>query len=176
MTAQITAKYPMLRYLVCLITALLLAVSCIKDEKEGEFELVPGDRIPDFTVQMNDGTQVTGASLRQGVSLIMFFHTSCPDCRNTLPLVQRIYDEFNGEVSFAVISREQPAGEIAAYWKEKGYTIPYSAQNDREIYSLFATTRVPRVFICSQGVIKSAYTDDPIPAYEDLFSDIDGLL
>ena len=104
------------------------ASSCIYDDPEPEFELQVGDRIPDFTVTMTDGTTVTGESLRKGVSLIMFFHSSCPDCQGTLPSVQRIYDEFLDKgVSFAIISRSQLADEIEPYWQEQGYTMPYSA-------------------------------------------------
>lgn len=162
--------------------------SCVYDDPEGEFEIKVGDQVPDFTVKMNDGTTVTGASLREGVSLIMFFHTSCPDCQNTLPSVQRIYDEFLDKgVSFAVISRSQVAEDtrdvqgnlvpgVAAYWNEQGYTMPYSAQPDRTVYNLFATSRVPRVYICKDGEIIRFYTDNPIPTYEELLSDVESLL
>ena len=91
-------------------------------------DLQIGDAIPDFTVQMNDGSHVTGSQLRKGISVIMFFHTGCPDCQKTLPSVLQIYDEYVGDVNFALISREQGDGEIAPYWADSGYTMPYSAQ------------------------------------------------
>ena len=37
--------------------------------------------------------------------------------------------------------------------------MPYSAQSDRDIYELFARTRVPRVYICKDGQIKQIFTD-----------------
>lgn len=152
----------------------IISVSCIYDDPELEFELKVGDRIPDFTVQMNDGTTVTGKSLRDGVSVIVFFHTECPDCKETLPSVQRVYDEYLAKgVSFALISRSQVGAEIAEYWKETGYTMPYSGQTDRTVYNLFATTRVPRVYICKDGRIKSFYTDNPNVTYEELKADIE---
>ena len=68
MTMTLTRRFFMMAACV------LAAVSCIYDDSsEEEFELKVGDRIPDFTVKMTDGTEVTGASLRNGVSLIMFF-------------------------------------------------------------------------------------------------------
>jgi len=160
------------RILLAAVVA-LFSVSCIYDD-DTEFELKVGDRIPDFTVTMNDGTVVTGESLRKGVSVIMFFHTSCPDCQNTLPSVQRAYDEYLGKgVSFALISRSQLGNEIQVHWDEKGYTMPYSGQKDRTVYNKFATTRVPRVYICKDGKIMSFYTDDPIVTYEELKADIE---
>ena len=78
-------------------------------------------------------------------------------------------------MSFALISREQSEEEIKDYWQEKEYTLPFSAQKDRKIYNLFATSRVPRVYICNEGVITRIYTDDPIARYEDLLTDLSSI-
>lgn len=159
-------------FVLCAVAA--ASVSCIYDEPEKEFELQVGDRIPDFTVSMNDGTTVTGESLRNGVSVIVFFHTDCPDCQVTLPAVQRAYDEYLEKgVAFALMSRSQLADEIGPYWAECGYTMPYSAQKDRAVYNLFATSRVPRVYICKDGRIESFYTDNPNVTYDELKADIE---
>jgi peroxiredoxin len=177
-----------MKKLAAIFVTLLTAVSCIFEKPDPEFELKVGDRIPDFTVQMSDGTVVASSQLREGAALIMFFHTSCPDCQNTLPSVQRIYDEFHEKgVSFALISRSQVQhdtkdvhGEtvegVEAFWKRTGYTMPYSAQPDRKVYNLFATSRVPRVYVCKEGKIMNFYTDDPILTYEELLADVESLL
>ena len=154
----------------------LLSTSCIKDNTDEEYELSTGDAIPDFTVTMNDGSVVRGSDLRKGNSLIMFFHTDCPDCQGTLPSVKKIYDEFLSKgLKFALISRGQLAGPIQEYWDSQGYDMPYSAQADRKIYSLFASSRVPRVYVCKDGYVTSFYRDDPIPTYEQLLADIQAL-
>lgn len=154
------------------LVIILSAVSCIKDDELVYADLQIGDAIPDFTVQMNDGSHVTGSQLRKGISVIMFFHTGCPDCQKTLPSVQQIYDEYVGDVNFALISREQGDGEIASYWADSGYTMPYSAQTDRNVYHLIASSRVPRVYVCKEGIIKYMYDDDPIPSYSDLVGNL----
>ena len=159
-----------------LVLLVFCAVSCIKDDEPAVGEIGVGDTVPDFTVQMNDGSVVTGASLRKGVSLIMFFNTGCPDCRNTLPAVQQMYSRFGNDVSFALISREQGDEEIAPYWESEGYSIPYSAQTDRSVYNLFATTRVPRVYVCLNGVVEFMYHDDPIATAADLEGNLSELL
>ena len=155
----------------------LCLVSCIKEKQTGA-DLAAGDRIPDLAVTMNDGTTLTGARLRTGTSCIMFFTTACPDCRQTLPHIQRIYDDYSGKgVKFALISREEGPETIAAYWSKKGFTMPYSAQTDRRIYNLFARTRVPRIYICRNGVIRSILTDQPSnPVYEDISAALESVL
>ena len=86
--------------------------------------------------------------------------------------VYKVDDEYKDKVRFVLISREQPDEEIKPYWQENGYTLPYSPQQDRVIYNLFATSRVPRVYVCKDGKMTSCYKDDPIPQYEDLLTDL----
>ena len=151
--------------------------SCIKEGQKGA-DLGVGDSVPDFTVTMDDGSQVTGVSLREGISVIVFFTTQCPDCRETLPHIQRLYQEYASEgVRFALISREDTEENIYSFWKDNGFTMPFSAQADRRIYELFARSRVPRVYICRDGVIKYIFTDKPsIPTYELLSASLEEVL
>ena len=100
----------------------------------------------------------------------MFFHTGCPDCQQALPRMQRLYDTYHRQgVQFALISREEGASTIEDYWQTNGFTMPYSAQEDRTIYELFAKSRVPRVYISDNGGrVRAIFTDDPVPTYEEL--------
>ena len=159
--------------------ALLLAIailcpflfsSCIKEEDHPEEVVTIGLQLPDFMVTMNDSSIVTGSELRGTVSVVMFFHTGCPDCQQALPRVQRLYDEYVSQgVAFALISREEDDASIAAYWAEQGFTMPYSAQADRKVYELFAYKRVPRIYVSERGgTVRHIFTDDPVPSYEDL--------
>lgn len=141
-------------------------------------ELVVGDRLPDFEVVMNDGSVVDDDILSEGVSVVMFFHTSCPDCQQALPRMQQIYDEYISKgVYFAFISREEGVVDIESYFKEKGLKLPYSAQNDRKVYEQFAQTRIPRIYICEKGgIIRYIFTDDPVPTYDLLKSSLDSVI
>lgn len=163
-----------IRLLVAVLISSLF-VSCINDDEIAVRECAIGDRLPDFSVTMSDGTSVSGASLRETASLILFFHTSCPDCQQVLPIIQRIYDEYaSAEIQFAFISREEDATTIATYWESQNFTMPYSAQANRNIYELFATSRIPRVYISdSEGIIRYIFTDNPVPTYEELASALD---
>jgi peroxiredoxin len=154
----------------------LILSSCIK-EKQNE-ELTVGDRLPDFEVVMNDGSVINDDILCRGVSVVMFFHTSCPDCQQVLPRMQQIYDEYALKgVSFAFISREDSAEDIEAYFRAKGLKLPYSAQNDRRVYEMFAQTRIPRIYICEKGgIIRYIFTDDPVPSYDQLKSSLEEVI
>ena len=137
-----------------------------------------GDILPDFEVVMNDGSVVTDDMLKESVSVVMFFHTSCPDCQQVLPQMQKIYDEYASEgVKFALISREDSDMSIDAFWNEKGLKMPYSAQTTRKIYEKFASERIPRVYICEKGgIIRYIFADNPNPSYDDIKVSLDSLI
>ena len=166
-----------MKRIIAIATALMIMSGCIKEKQTGA-DLKVGDTLPDFEVVMNDGSVVTDNGLRETVSVVMFFHTSCPDCQQVLPEMQKIYDEYHSEnVSFAIISREDPESNIVSFWGQKGLEMPYSAQNDRSVYELFAQTRIPRVYICEKGgKIRYIFTDDPNPSYEDLKSALENVI
>ena len=127
---------------------------------------------------MNDGEVVTEDSLTGNVSVLMFFHTSCPDCQQALPRVQEIYNEYSSKgVNFALVSRECGKDEIEAYWRENCLDLPYSAQDDRKVYNMFATSRIPRIYISDEnGTIRYIFTDDPVASYDDLKSALESLI
>lgn len=156
--------------------SLLAVAGCVKDNPKGA-DLKVGDSLPEFEVMMNDGTSVSSEDMMGGVSVVMFFHTSCPDCRQALPVMQSVYDFFAPSgVSFAFVSREEGSDEISAYWKENGLSMPFSAQKTRDVYELFASMTIPRIYISdSQGIIRYIFTDDPVSDFSEISSAIESL-
>ena len=170
-------KYISMKRILGVIVAVLSLAGCINEKIDGA-DLKVGDMIPEFSVIMNDGTSVSNQSLIGNVSFIMFFHTTCPDCQQTLPIVQEIYNKYTQKgVRFALISRDEGSEEIDSYWTEQSYNMPYSAQKDRKVYNKFASSRIPRLYICDKdGIIRYIFTDDPIPTYDDLMSSLELLI
>lgn len=166
-------------YTGILLAAILLILSfasCIKDNGR-EWELPIGSRVPDFTVILNDGTSFSSASLDEGAGVIVFFHTGCPDCRQVLPILQQMFEDYSSEgIPFLLISRAEGGADVAAYWKEAGLTMPYSAREGREIYDMFASSRIPRIYLCKDGIIRRVFADSPVPTAEELSSAIELLL
>ena len=160
-----------------IVVALMCLAGCINEKIEGA-DLKVGDVIPDFEVVMNDGSIVSDEILKESVSVIMFFHTSCPDCQQVLPEMQKIYDEYasNG-VKIVLISREEGKDDIQSFWDENGFNMPQSAQNGRDVYLKFARERIPRVYVCEKGgIIRYMFTDNPNPSYDDIMSSLESLI
>lgn len=157
--------------IVCIISG------CVLEKNEGA-DIKTGDVLPDFEVVMNDGSVVNDDYLNGSISAVMFFHTSCPDCQQTLPRMQTIYDEYTPKgVKIVLISRDEGESDIMSYWSENDLNMLYSAQNDRKVYELFATSRIPRIYISDKnGIVRYIYTDDPTPSYDELKSSFESLI
>jgi peroxiredoxin len=157
-----------------------LLFSCIREEvPAGQDVVKPGDVLPDFSVVLNDGSELSRKSLEGKVAVLVFFHTGCPDCRKELPIIQQLYEEYAAHEGAGIyaISREEGREEVGDYWAENSLTIPYSAQDDRRIYELFSTSGIPRVYVCGQdGRIVSMYSDNPIATYSQLKADVENTL
>lgn len=152
------------------LIAVAILTSCIIDKGEkGAADLKPGDTAPAFSVRMDNGRTITDETLRGTPSVIVFFHTGCGDCRNELPVLQRFYNEYGKTVNVLCISRAESADDVSFYWTTNGLTLPYSAQDDAEIYYRFAKSVIPRVYIVDRDlVIRQVFTDDPIATYGEL--------
>lgn len=148
-------------FLSVLLTIVCGCSTVVDDENhdnEVKEYVVVGDRVPVFTVETvgADGTRGTfSTSQLSGETVIVLFNTSCGDCRRELPRLNEYYLEHRYDEGFQMvaISREEGAESVAAFWKEQGLSIPYSAQTDRRIYQLFASSIIPRVYFCSANGI-----------------------
>ena len=97
----------------------VMFIACIDDDvEEGTVDLQTGENIPVFSVVMDDGQIITSETLKGEVSLIVFFHTGCPDCRKELPVLQKIYTDYGQRIRMVCISREESSAEIVRYWDE----------------------------------------------------------
>lgn len=144
--------------------------SCVtEDDTEGYSKVTVGDKLPLFSVEMNSGRTISTDSLRGKTSMIVFFNTDCSDCRKELPVVNEVAELMRDRVETVCISRSQGADEIASYWKENGFTLPYSAQTDRCVYDIFATSGIPRIYITDKNLtVTHTFSDYPLPAAEEL--------
>ncbi len=142
--------------------AVMALSGCVTEDDGPVRSLVPGDRMPEFSVALSGGRVWDSREMSGKVCVIVFFSTGCADCRRELPELQKAYDacmERRG-VEFVCIAREQQEAEIGRYWSEHGLTMPYAQQSDRAVYSLFASAGIPRVYVVNrESVIAAVFSD-----------------
>ena len=151
------SKYHFLLLIPVLLMLQLVGCSMNDDEEQTE-RIKVGDRVPTFSLTVENGGQVRSFSTARltGETVIVFFNTTCPDCQRDLPLLNAYYLKHKDEEGFQMvaISREEGDASVAAYWEANHLQIPYFAQTDRRIYNLFATSIIPRVYFCgADGIV-----------------------
>ena len=113
----------MKQFISLLIIALVTLSSClgkVEQVSSGKDIVQLGQQLPLFTVTLNDHTTLNTAQLQGSPSVIVFFNT---------------------------ISRAQTDDEVSIFWQKNALTMPYSAQSDKRVYELFATSTIPRIYV-----------------------------
>lgn len=147
--------------LLTLCSALLAGCGSIIEELptyEESSIVVVGDEAPDFTATTLAGESVTLSALQGDEVLLVLFSHECPDCKMLLDDMQAARVEFEElGVYVLLVARDGDSDEVSAYVGENGYDFDVVADPAREIYSLYATTYVPRTYLVdAEGYVRYA--------------------
>lgn len=174
----------MIRNIFPLILVVLLnACMSSTDDSNG---IKVGDKLPSFEITLtvvdsadwrntNEQIFVTSEQLVGKRNIIVFFSTTCPDCQKELPVIQQLYDKVKSDARYSLlcISREESRESVEKYWQEHSLTLPYSPQDDRKIYSLFATSVIPRIYITdTTSTVTHIHTDNPLATLQELLNEM----
>jgi thiol-disulfide isomerase/thioredoxin/outer membrane lipoprotein-sorting protein len=110
-----------------------------------------GKRVPDFKFVSLDGKPFTPESLDGKVTVLDFWATWCGPCKQSLPEMQKIYEEYkdNPKVAFYAVSVDQPETENKALEKtfaDLKLSIPI-LRNVEQAAAAFKFTGIPTTFI-----------------------------
>jgi len=134
-------------------------------ETEAATLVKAGDMAPDFTVEMFDGRKIALSDLRGKVTLLNFWATWCPPCRQELARAEAdLIERFEGsDFVFLPISRGEQRDAVAAFRDKQGYDFPMGLDPDKAIYDLYATNYIPRNFLIGRDgkVISAAVGYEP---------------
>ncbi|MCE4562698.1 redoxin domain-containing protein [Maribellus sp. CM-23] len=134
-----------------LFTFLLILFSVLVSNAQDEFTLAKqGEAAPDFSFETAPGKMVKLSELKGKVVWINFFATWCPPCRKELPHLQtEVYDQYKNNQDFVLIilGREHSWEELNKFKAEQNFTMPFSPDHGRKVFSLYAQQNIPRNFI-----------------------------
>lgn len=147
-----------------------------KDESENESErqLTPA---PQADLELVDqfGNTHTLSDYKGKVVFLNFWATWCGPCRNEMPDIQKLYEEYlaQGEDAEVVIlgiagpemGQEGSSEEIAAFMKENGYSYPVLMDVSGEMFTRYGISAFPTTFMIDKngnvyGYVSGQMTED----------------
>lgn len=140
---------------ILLLLVTLFLSSCIRDKNEDEEiknYINVNDILPKFTVKNTTGEELKSEDLKGHVTLLVFFVTTCQDCERELPKIEEVWKKLheNPDFKLVTISRAETASTVNKYWEKKEFTMPFYLDPEREVFSLFANSTIPRVYLTNR--------------------------
>ena len=138
-----------------LVLSSLFLSSCVKDkDQDGKIEnyIKVGDKLPNFTVKNTAEEELNNEQLKGHVTLLVFFMTTCPDCERELPKIEGIWQQLHENTDFKLIaiSRAETASTVNQYWEKQQFKMPFYLDPEREVFSLFANSTIPRIYLVNR--------------------------
>ena len=117
----------------------------------------------------------TLADYKGKVIFLNFWATWCGPCRNEMPDIQKLYEEYSAQgegaevvilgVAGPGIGQEGSADEIASFMEENGYTYPVLMDESGEMFSQYGVSAFPTTFMIDKdgnvyGYVPGQMTED----------------
>ncbi|MBR62159.1 MAG: hypothetical protein CL904_05835 [Dehalococcoidia bacterium] len=116
-----------------------------------------GNRIPEFRIIYEDGTEVTSASLLEnGKPVFMYFAASwCPGCTKELAELRDVYPEFNNDIVFISVGVDptETMDELVKYKERHSHPWTVAKPLGQMIADLKITSQSTKIAFNSAGII-----------------------
>ncbi|APH05104.1 TlpA family protein disulfide reductase [Bacillus weihaiensis] len=144
------------------------------EEKVGVSE---GSAAPNFELTTINGEEMSLADLKGKKVMLNFWATWCPPCRSEMPDMQKLYDDYNGEVVVAAVnltSSEKNIETVESFVNELNLTFPILLDKKGKINNQFEIISYPTTyFIDEEGIIQTKFVG--ALTYEQMNTFIRGL-
>ncbi len=107
-----------------------------------------GDEAPDWTLKDGEGRERKLSEYRGKLVVLDFWSTTCPHCRNAMPMMQKLHDRYaeRGVAVIGVNCREKEPVDAAAYVRGKGFNYPVLVDTG-EVAVRYRVRGIPAFFI-----------------------------
>jgi len=117
---------------------------------QSKTEVTAGSRAADFKLEALDGTTVSLESLRGKVVFLNVWATWCGPCREEMPSMQTLYDDFKANKDLVMLAASQDTSgrsAVASYVKKNGYHFTILLDPENKISETYDVSGVPETFI-----------------------------
>jgi len=119
-----------------------------------------GKPAPDFTLKDVDGGEVKLSALRGKPVLLDFWATWCEPCRESMPHVQSLHEQFK-DMGLVVlgIDTNEPADKARQYFADQKYSFANLLGAGNDVVKNYGANSIPRlILIDKDGMVRYAHT------------------
>jgi len=110
----------------------------------------PRERVqaPDFTLKDLNGSKVRLRDYRGKIVFLNFWATWCPPCREEMPSMDKVYNEFrNKDFVMLAINLQENAGRVKAFKERFRLNFPILLDSDGEVGLDYAVRSIPTSYL-----------------------------
>ena len=139
--------------------------------------LIEGEAAPDFTLATVAGDSLSLASLKGQVVLVDFWATWCGPCIAEMPVLQQLYEDFDGRgVEIVAVSTDITTAKVPAFVDRHGLTFPILLSG-LSVQALYRVTALPTLFVVDQrGTIRHVHVGYTPGTETQLIEEVEALL
>jgi cytochrome c biogenesis protein CcmG, thiol:disulfide interchange protein DsbE len=158
----------LLYLLVLTAGAVWIALSADTTTATGATTSAPqaGFAAPDFTLKTTDGEEYTLSKFKGSAVLVNLWATWCPPCRAEMPVIEKMYREYNdqGLVVLAVdMTYQDNPADVAPFIQKYGLTFPILLDETSVVGEAYQLRSLPSsYFIDRFGVIREVVIGGPM--------------
>ena len=120
----------------------------------GDTGVTVGRQAPRFTLADLAGTP-TGVWQPGKVTVLNFWASWCPPCREEMPELQRFAASQAQDVAFYGVNIQEPAAKIVGYLEQNKYILPVLMDSDGTVSSVYRITSIPTTIVIDKtGIIR----------------------
>jgi len=118
----------------------------------GEAVSMIGMEAPDFTLSDPSGGTVHLRDLRGKVVLLDFWATWCPPCRELMPHIQKLHEQWTAKgLTILGLDVGEDAATVAKFAKEQSYTFPLLLDAEPQVTSRYFVQAYPTTFVIDRA-------------------------
>jgi len=120
------------------------------EAQSSDAPVAAGGQAADFKLEKLDGTTVSLDSLRGKVVFLNVWATWCEPCREEMPSMQTLYDDFKANKDFVMLAVSQDVkgrAAVAPYVAKNGYQFTILLDPENQIMDTYSISGVPETFI-----------------------------
>jgi len=135
----------------------------------------PGEKAPSFDLPGPDGGAISlPVRAAAGLTLVMFYKSSCPTCRLTVPFLQRLHEQVGpGGGRVVAVSQDGPDG-AASFALEFGLTMPVAVDGPGwPVSRRYDLVSVPTIYLLkADGTVVRSLTGFHKEALQQMANDL----